>query len=61
MTSIPSDTATLLAPAARVEHATKRFGEGSTAVRALDDVDVGDPGGPRSPRSWARPARASRR
>jgi putative ABC transport system ATP-binding protein len=43
MTSIPSDTATLLAPAARLEHATKCFGEGSTAVRALDDVTLAIP------------------
>ena len=53
MTSIPSDTATLLAPAARVEHATKRFGEGSTAVCALDDVTLAIPRAA-SPRSCGR-------
>ena len=41
MTPIPSTTTTtLLAPAVRVQHATKCFGSGQTAVRALDDVTL---------------------
>jgi putative ABC transport system ATP-binding protein len=39
-THAPSTT-----PAARAEHATKVYGEGVTAVRALDDASVGFPAG----------------
>ena len=47
MTESPtlSTTSTLLAPAARVEHAVKQYGNGITAVRALDDVSLTIAGG----------------
>ncbi|HEY3832055.1 MAG TPA: ABC transporter ATP-binding protein [Acidimicrobiia bacterium] len=47
MTESPTLTtsSTLVAPAARVEHAVKHYGDGSTAVRALDDVSLTISGG----------------
>jgi putative ABC transport system ATP-binding protein len=43
MTQAQSATLTVVSPAARVEHAVKRFGSGDTAVRALDDVTLDIP------------------
>jgi putative ABC transport system ATP-binding protein len=41
MTDAPlADAGTLRAPAARVQHLTKTYGEGSALVRALDDVTL---------------------
>ena len=40
MTLPAASAAAVLSPAARVEHATKCFGNGETAVRALDDVTL---------------------
>ena len=45
---------------ARTVNATKVYGRGDTAVRALDDVTVAFAPAA-SPRSWDRRARASRR
>jgi putative ABC transport system ATP-binding protein len=44
-TLVPPDTAGPGAAVARAEHATKVYGTGETAVRALDDVTIGFPAG----------------